>query len=91
MSGGGMKTKRTLELLGTDIETVRQHLENQFKNGMTWNNHGIIGWHIDHIKPCSSFDLTKEEEQLQCFNYTNLQPLWYYDNIVKGKRIITIE
>jgi hypothetical protein len=45
------------------------------------------GWHIDHIKPCSSFDLTKEEEQRKCFHYTNLQPLWATDNRKKADKI----
>jgi hypothetical protein len=81
----GTKETSSLELLGTDINTVRRHLEKQFLPGMTWGNHGITGWHIDHIKSCSSFDLSKEEEQRKCFHYTNLQPLWYIDNIRKDK------
>ena len=48
---------------------------------MTWNNHGK--WHIDHRRPCASFDLTKEEDIKMCFHYTNLQPLWSTDNIRK--------
>jgi len=50
-------------------------LEQRFKLEMTWENHGIL-WEIDHIKACSNFDLTKLEEQKQCFHYTNLQPLF---------------
>jgi hypothetical protein len=46
---------------------------------MSWNNHGSY-WEIDHIKPCSSFDLTDIEQQKQCFHYTNLQPLTIYEN-----------
>ena len=52
---------------------------------MNWNNIGK--WHIDHIKPCKSFDLTKSDEQKKCFHYTNLQPLWALDNIKKGAKI----
>lgn len=50
--------------------------------------HGVYGWHIDHIVPCASFDLSKPEEQKKCFHYTNLQALWWRDNIVKGDKII---
>jgi hypothetical protein len=55
---------------------------------MNWQNHKRFGWHIDHIKPCSSFDLSKEEEQLACFHYTNLQPLWWHENLKKSNKII---
>lgn len=80
----GQKSASTIELLGAPIEKVREYLENQFQPGMTWDNHGE--WHIDHIKPCVSFDLTKEEEQRRCFHYTNLQPLWAKDNLRKGAK-----
>jgi hypothetical protein len=53
---------------------------------MTRENHGI--WHIDHITPCTAFDLTDPEQQKKCFHYTNLQPLWASDNIRKGNKII---
>ena len=82
------KDLHTMELLGTDIETARLHLENQFKENMSWDNHGNYGWHIDHIIPCASFDLTDIEQQKKCFNYTNLQPLWAKDNMSKGSKIL---
>jgi desulfoferrodoxin (superoxide reductase-like protein) len=63
-------------------------LEKQFKLGMNWDNYGRSGWHIDHIKPCASFDLTKKEEQLKCFHYTNLQPLWARENLIKSDKIL---
>jgi hypothetical protein len=50
---------------------------------MNWNNNIVRGWHIDHIVPCAKFDLTKVEQQKKCFNYTNLQPLWAIDNLLK--------
>jgi len=78
----------SMELLGTDIDTAREHIEKQFKEGMTWDNHGHYGWHIDHIIPCSSFDLTDPEQQKKCFHYTNLQPLRWRENISKGNKII---
>jgi len=80
----GQKSASTIELLGCSIEYAREHLENQFIEGMTWDNHGE--WHIDHIIPCAAFDLTKEEEQRRCFHYTNLQPLWAQDNLKKGAK-----
>ncbi len=83
---GAVKSAKTIELLGTSIDTVYKHLEAQFKDGMTWENYGK--WHVDHILPCSSFDLTKPEEQLKCFNYKNLQPLWAIDNLKKHAKIL---
>ena len=74
-------------LLGCSFKKCRQHLESLFLEGMNWDNHGMFGWHIDHIIPCSSFDLTIPEEQKKCFHYTNLQPLWAKDNISKGNKI----
>ena len=83
---GKSKSASTLNLLGCSIEFLRKHLESQFKPGMTWDNHSFGGWHIDHIKPCAKFDLTKESEQRKCFHYSNLQPLWAEDNWSKGKK-----
>jgi len=72
----------TAKLVGCTMLELRAHLERQFKDGMTWDNHG--DWHIDHIKPCVSFDLTDPDQQRECFHYTNLQPLWAEDNRKKG-------
>lgn len=83
----GIKQNSTLELLGCSIETARKHIEQQFKDGMNWSNCGASGWHIDHIIPCSAFDLTKIEEQKKCFHYTNLQPLWAKENMSKGNKL----
>jgi len=82
LKGRGAKSRKTVQLIGCSIDHLRQHLEAQFTEGMTWDNHGE--WHIDHIKPCAAFDLTCERQQLECFNYTNLQPLWASDNLTKG-------
>lgn len=61
----------------------------QFEPGMTWDNlgKGEGKWQIDHIIPCSYFDLTKEENQRICFNYRNLQPLWAKDNLEKSNSV----
>ena len=81
---GNIKRGKTLELLGCDILTLKNHLQNKFSKGMTWNNYGA--WHIDHIEPCVAFDLSKEEEQKKCMHYTNLQPLWAKDNLIKHSK-----
>lgn len=81
------KSGHTLELLGCTVEELKQHLESQFEPGMTWDNYGKNGWEIDHIVPCSYFDLTKEENQRICFNYRNLQPLWARDNYKKSDEV----
>lgn len=80
------KSNKTFELIGATSDFVREHLESQFKPGMTWDNYGLHGWHIDHIRPCASFDLTDPEQQKQCFHYTNLQPLWAEENLRKGDK-----
>jgi hypothetical protein len=81
---GQKKAGTSLNLLGCSPEELKSHLEAKFKEGMTWDNYGINGWHIDHIKPCALFDLSLPEEQKQCFHFTNLQPLWWDENLKKS-------
>jgi len=81
------KEKSTMELTGCTVDELKKHIEKQFKPGMNWSNHSVKGFHIDHIIPCASFDLTKEEEQKKCFHYTNLQPLWAEENLSKGAKV----
>ena len=83
----GKKWAKTVDLVGCDIPTLKAHLESKFTSEMNWENYGRKGWHIDHIIPCDSFNLSLKEEQQKCFHYTNLQPLWWYDNCVKSNRI----
>ena len=71
---------------GCDISFLKNYLEQKFQVGMTWDNYGINGWHIDHIVPLISFDLTSVAEIRKACHYTNLQPLWARDNITKGGR-----
>ena len=84
---GKNKSASTMTLLGCSIPHLKDHLEKQFLPGMTWENHGPV-WHVDHMMPCASFDLSYPEQQRQCCHYTNLQPLWGPENISKGDTII---
>jgi len=81
----GVKSSKTLELLGCSVNDLKTHLESQFTECMTWENYGE--WHIDHIRPCASFNLEDPEEQKKCFHWTNLQPLWAKDNLAKSDRL----
>ena len=74
------------KLIGLSYGEFRLYMESKFKEGMSWGNYGWATWHIDHIRPCASFDLTDIEQQKECFHYTNLQPLWAKDNIKKGAK-----
>jgi hypothetical protein len=76
----GYKSAPTLELLGGSVEHTKAHLESLWEAGMTWDNWTNDGWHIDHIRPCASFDLTIPDQQRLCFNWRNLQPLWGLEN-----------
>jgi len=81
-----LKSKKNISssvLIGCSISDLKLYLENQFKPEMTWENHGKV-WEIDHIIPCSFFDLTKEEEQQKCYHYTNLQPLFKTTKIAEN-------
>tara|TARA_R100000406_G_scaffold84165_1_gene67029 strand:- start:14 stop:991 length:978 start_codon:yes stop_codon:yes gene_type:complete len=89
LRGKNRKNTKTQILLGTNYKTARAHIESLFQPGMTWENHGIgwDKWHIDHIIPCSSFDLKCPVQQLACCHYKNLQPLWQKDNYEKRDKI----
>ena len=88
---GESKAGHTEELLGCSIEYLRQYLEDQFKDDMSWDNYGRYGWHIDHIIPLSYFDLSDPEQQKRAWHYTNLQPLWARENIVKSNKIVEVQ
>ena len=80
--------RRLIPILGYDAQQLRDHLESRFSPGMTWENYGNSGWHIDHIRPRSSFNYTSMEdpEFKACWALENLQPLWAEENASKGKR-----
>lgn len=83
------KSTSVINLVGCSMEFLRAYLESKFLPGMNWENRGMKGWHIDHIIPCAAFDLTKLEDQQKCFHYTNLQPLWARDNLIKSNSLPT--
>jgi hypothetical protein len=85
---GNYKAGSAVNDLGCTVEQLKQHLESKFSPGMSWDNWRIDGWHIDHIKPLASFDLTDRKQFLEACNYTNLQPLWATDNLRKGDNIL---
>jgi len=82
------------EVVGLTQKKLIKYIEKQFyphpKTGekMTWKNHSKKGWHIDHIKPVSAFDLTNLEEQEKCFHHTNFQPLWAEENLKKSNKYL---
>ena len=80
------KSGSAVKDLGCTIDELKIYLESKFQPGMTWDNWTIDGWHIDHIKPLASFDLSDRKQLLEACHYTNLQPLWAKDNLEKGDR-----
>jgi len=82
-NGGYKKTTKTATILGCSFEQFKIHIENQFQEGMNWNNHGE--WHYDHIYPVSR--AIDEEHLIQLNHYTNYQPLWAVDNLRKGNKV----
>jgi hypothetical protein len=72
--------------LGCTIPEFMIYLESLFTTGMTWDNRSE--WHIDHIRPLSSFNLLDPEEAKKACHYTNLQPLWAIDNLKKGDKLV---
>ena len=76
------KEDRVMDLVGCTVEELHKHLESMFIDGMSWDN--VSEWHIDHRRPCASFDLRKEEDRIMCFHYTNLQPMWAKENLSKS-------
>lgn len=80
------KHSSVIKSLGCTLEQLKEHIEKQFQPGMSWKKHGVHGFHIDHIRPLCSFDLSDPEQYKQACHYTNLQPLWAKDNLSKNGR-----
>lgn len=85
----GSKSGKMVELIGCTMPFLRAYLESLWKEGMSWNSYGYGRghWVIDHVIPCDNFNLLDPEEQRKCFNYKNLQPLWWEENAVKSNKI----
>ena len=82
----GSNRESTFDLIGCSPSELKSYLEKQFKDGMCWENHGLFGWHIDHIIPLSS--AKSDDELKKLCHYSNLQPLWAIENIIKRDKII---
>lgn len=88
LSGGTVTNKsKIVQLLGCEWHEFIRHIESLFKPGMGWHNHGRSGWHFDHIRPLSSFDLTDTTQLAAGCHFTNVQPLWAADNVRKGGKL----
>ena len=79
------KKNKMIKFLGTDFKTMKQHIESNFQEGMSWDNYGRETWHIDHIIPFAS--AKTEEGLIRLCHYKNLQPLWAKDNLSKGSKL----
>ena len=84
---GGLKAGSSIKDCGCPTDTLRERIESLFWPGMTWDNWGPDGWHIDHDIPLSAFDLGNREQFLSANHYTNLSPLWHDDNLSKSDRL----
>ena len=71
------------KLIGCTMAELKAYLATKFVEGMSWDNHGK--WHIDHIRPISSFSMADASQRAMCWHYSNLQPLWAKDNLSKSK------
>lgn len=81
------KKGRIIDAIGCSVDELKRHLEQQFVSGMSWENKGRFGWHVDHIIPLSMFDLTNDYQFKIANHYTNLRPLWWRDNLKKSNFI----
>lgn len=80
---GGQKPKgiSIIQLFGCTLPTLREHIEKQFKGGMSWKNRGRV-WHVDHIVPIAHF-----HDKIAANHFSNLRPMFAKENIQKGTRV----
>ena len=81
------KNKSSIEYLGCDIEFLKKWLEFRFDENMNWDNLGSY-WHIDHILPINRFNLINDNDKMNCFHWTNLQPLTSTENLQKKDKLL---
>lgn len=88
--GGGPKLGKYEKYIGCSTQELKDYLEGKFKPGMRWDNwgRGEDKWHVDHILPVSSFDLSVPEQFFKAFHFLNLQPLWETENLSKGRKVL---
>lgn len=84
---GRNKSDNTFNLIGCSPEDFKSHIESLWLEGMSWDNYGPSGWHIDHIKECHTFDLSDPLQQQECFHFSNQRPLWAKDNLKRPKKL----
>lgn len=84
---GQQKQNAISAYMGCSPKEMMRHVESQFRDGMTWENYGVFGWHLDHIIPCARFDLTNEEHCKVCFNWRNIRPLWGEHNWMRQEML----
>jgi hypothetical protein len=82
---GKNKDFTALKYFGCTRAEFMRHLESQFADGMTWDNRKVDGWHVDHIVPVCSFDMTIHEQAAKCWHYTNMRPVWAKENQSKNR------
>jgi hypothetical protein len=80
-----IRVNRTFDLVGCSPQELREYIEKQFTEGMSWDNYSLQGWHIDHIIPLSSAET--EDDVYRLSHYTNLQPLWCEENYKKSNKL----
>ena len=84
---GILKSGSAVRDLGCSVEEFKKYIESKFQPGMTWENYGFYGWHLDHITPLDAFNLSDRNQFLVACHYTNYQPLWAQDNFIKNNKI----
>lgn len=82
----GLHPHSSARLVGCSRERFRRHIASQFQPGMTFENYAQV-WQLDHIMPCSKFDLRRSDHRKLCFHFTNYQPLFCRDNKKKAARV----
>ncbi len=83
---GIKSSKQLLKYLAVDVDSFIKWIEYQWDNEWTWQNYADK-WVIDHVRPCSSFDLTTEEGKAKCFHWSNMRPLSMKDNSIKSNKV----